>query len=161
LKRDQQEGVVHPDQIDPKKQGGISKILLLHVYDMLIVGKKKKIAELKKALRKSFAMKDSGGVEKTLRIKIINYHSKRMLWTSQEYYVKQFLKRFKMHDDKHVHVPLSSHLKLSKTQCSKNDQEKEEMGRVTYSPIMGSLMYIVVCTRPDIAYIVGVEYIPI
>jgi len=42
LKRDQQEGIVHPDQIDPKKQGGISKILLLYVYDMLIVGKKEK-----------------------------------------------------------------------------------------------------------------------
>jgi len=61
-----------------------------------------------------------------------------------------------MHNAKPVHVPLPGHLKLSKTQCLENDQEKEEMSKVPYYSTVGSLMYAMVCTRPDIGYVVGV-----
>jgi len=64
-------------------ENGESIILLLYVDDMLIVGKDKaKIATLKKALSKSFAMKDLGGVKKILGMKIVRDRSKRMLWMS-------------------------------------------------------------------------------
>jgi hypothetical protein len=59
---------------------------------MLIVGKDKaKIAAFKKALRKSFAMKDLGAVKKVLGMKIVRDCSKRMLWMSQEDYIKKVL----------------------------------------------------------------------
>ena len=46
-------------------------ILLLYVDDMLIIGHDlMKIVALKKALSKSFAMKDLGSAKKILRIKI-------------------------------------------------------------------------------------------
>ena len=52
-------------------KNGESIILLLHVDDMLIVGKNKmKIDAFKKALRKPFAMKDLGLVKKILGMKI-------------------------------------------------------------------------------------------
>lgn len=138
-------------------ENGESIILLLYVDDMLIVGKDKaKIAALKKALSKSFAMKDLGAVKKILGMKIIRDRLKRMLWMSQEEYLKKVLERFNMHNAKPVHVPLPGHLKLSKTQCPENDQEKEEMSKVPYSSAVGSLMYAMVCTRPDIGYAVGV-----
>jgi len=51
---------------------GESIILLLYVDDMLIVGKDKtKIVALKKALSKSFAMKDLGAVKRILGMKIV------------------------------------------------------------------------------------------
>jgi len=138
-------------------ENGESIILLLYVDDMLIVGKDKaKISALKKALGKSFAMKDLGAVKKILGMKIVRDRSKRMLWMSQEDYLKKVLERFNMHNAKPVHVPLPGHLKLSKTQCRENDQEKEEMSKVPYSSAVGSLMYAMVCTRPDIGYAVGV-----
>lgn len=140
-----------------KYENGESIILLLYVDDMLIVGKDKtKIAALKKALSKSFAMKDLGAVKKILGMKIIRDRPKRMLWMSQEDYIKKVLERFNMHNAKPVHVPLPGHLKLSKTQCPCNEEEKEEMSKVPYSSAVGSLMYAMVCTRPDIAYAVGV-----
>ncbi|RVW84651.1 Retrovirus-related Pol polyprotein from transposon TNT 1-94 [Vitis vinifera] len=37
-----------------------------------------------------------------------------------------------------------------------NDKEKEDMRSVLYASAVASLMYAMVCTRPDIAYVVGV-----
>ncbi|RDX71795.1 hypothetical protein CR513_48800, partial [Mucuna pruriens] len=40
--------------------------------------------------------------------------------------------------------------------CSNNDLERNEMQKILYALIVGSLMYDQVCTRPDIAFVVGV-----
>jgi hypothetical protein len=42
-------------------------------------------------------------------------------------------------------------------QCPKNEVERAEMNDRPYASILGSLIYAQVCTRPDIAFIVGVE----
>ena len=46
--------------------------------------------------------------------------------------------------------------RLSKDQCPKNDRERMVMKNVCYSSIVGSLRYAQVCTRFDIAFVVGV-----
>ncbi|RVW95242.1 Retrovirus-related Pol polyprotein from transposon TNT 1-94 [Vitis vinifera] len=40
-------------------------------------------------------------------------------------------------------------------QCPKNDLEKKQMDKIPYASAVGSIMYAQVCTRPDIAYVVG------
>nr|CAN60207.1 hypothetical protein VITISV_036064 [Vitis vinifera] len=40
-------------------------------------------------------------------------------------------------------------------QCPKNDLEKEQMKNIPYASTFESLMYAQVCTRPDIAFVVG------
>ena len=37
-----------------------------------------------------------------------------------------------------------------------NETEKSDMQRVPYASAVGSLMYAMVCTRPDIAHVVGI-----
>ena len=44
----------------------------------------------------------------------------------------------------------------SSKQCAISEQDKEEMKKVPYDSAVGSLMYAMVCTRPDIAHAVGV-----
>ncbi|KAK2966785.1 hypothetical protein RJ640_022744 [Escallonia rubra] len=45
--------------------------------------------------------------------------------------------------------------KFSLLQCPRNQLEQDEMERIPYASAVGSLMYAQVCTRPDIAYVVG------
>jgi ATP-binding cassette subfamily B (MDR/TAP) protein 1 len=132
-------------------------ILLLYVDDMLIIGNgTKRIAFLKKALSKSFAMKDLGLAKQILGMKISRDRSKKLLWLSQERYIEKVLERFNMKDARSVTSPLAGHHKLSSEQCPSSKEEKEEMSRVPYQSTVGSLMYAMVCTRPNIAYVVGV-----
>ena len=53
-------------------------------------------------------------------------------------------------------TPLPSYVKLCLNDCPKTDAEKAEMAKVPYSFVVCSLMYAMICTRPDIAFAVGV-----
>ena len=132
-------------------------ILLLYVDDMLIIGRDaKQINELKIALSKSFSMKDLGPASQILGMKIIRERKSQKLWLSQERYIEKVLERFNMSKAKAVCSPLASHFKLSSVQCPKSEADKEDMKKVPYASAVGSLMYAMVCTRPDIAHAVGV-----
>ncbi|KAJ4721959.1 Retrovirus-related Pol polyprotein from transposon TNT 1-94 [Melia azedarach] len=131
-------------------------ILLLYVDDILIVGKNVcRINALKKQLSKSFAMKDLGAAKQMLGITIERDRSARKLYLSQEKYIQKVLQRFCMDKAKAVSSPLAPHFKLSTKQCPTTCVEKEEMKKIPYASAVGSLMYAMVCTRPDIAYAVG------
>uniref|UniRef100_A0A3Q7IIS4 Reverse transcriptase Ty1/copia-type domain-containing protein n=1 Tax=Solanum lycopersicum TaxID=4081 RepID=A0A3Q7IIS4_SOLLC len=117
---------------------------------------KELIAKLKKDLSKSFDMKDLGPAQQILGMNIVRERIKRKLWLSQEKYIERVLERFNMKSAKPVSTPLASHLKLSKQMCPTTKEEKEGIAKVPYSSAVGSLMYVMVCTRPDIAHTVGV-----
>jgi len=55
-----------------------------------------------------------------------------------------------------VTTPLAGHFKLSSKQYPQSPEEEEEMFRVPYARAVGSLMYAMVCTRPDLAYAVRI-----
>jgi hypothetical protein len=116
----------------------------------------KKIDRLKQELGKSFAMKDLGPAKQILGMEITRDRSSRKLWLSQERYIEKVLERFNMNAAKPVSTPLDGHFKLSDKQCPKTKAEVEEMRKIPYASAVGSLMYAMVCTRPDIAYAVGV-----
>ena len=53
-----------------------------------------------------------------------------------------------------VHIPVG--VRLSVEQCPKTREEEEDMSHVHYASVVGSLMYAMVYSRPDIAHAVGV-----
>ncbi|KAL5842405.1 hypothetical protein ACOSQ3_013008 [Xanthoceras sorbifolium] len=132
-------------------------VLLLYVDDMLIVGRNvSRINSLKKQLSKSFAMKDLGPAKQILGMRITRDRSAKKVWLSQEKYIEKVLQRFNMDKAKEISCPLANHFRLSSKQCPSTDKEKEETDGIPYASAVGSLMYAMVCTRPDIAHAVGV-----
>jgi hypothetical protein len=111
---------------------------------------------LKKKLSNSFAMKDLGVANKILGMRITRDRKNHKLTLSQGEYIDKVLERFRMQNEKPTSTPLAIHFKLTKEMCPKTQEEIEYMSRVPYSSTVGSLMYAMVCTRPDIAHAVGV-----
>ena len=132
-------------------------VLLLYVDDMLIVGQDfSKINHLKIELGKFFAMKDLGPAKQILGMKIIRDRKQGLIWLSQKNYVKKVLERFNMDNAKPVGSLLTVYFNFSSKQYSSNEKDKRKMMKILYSSAVGSLMYIMVCTRPNIAHTVGV-----
>ncbi|KAH9315581.1 hypothetical protein KI387_024208, partial [Taxus chinensis] len=132
-------------------------ILCLYVDDMLVAGKNmQEIKVLKKQLGESFVMKDLGAEKQILGVIITQNWKERNIVLSQEEYINKVLERFSMQDAKLVGTPLAGHFKLSKEQSPKTKEDRIQMSRVPYSSVVGSLMYVTVCTKPDISHSMGV-----
>ena len=64
-----------------------------------------------------------------------------------------------MHDCKPMDTPIERNFSLSLDMCLKSIEEKEQMSKVPYSSAIQSLMYAMMCTRPNICYVVGLASI--
>ena len=101
-------------------------------------------------------MKDLGAAKQILGMRIIKDKANGTLKLSQSEHVKKVLSKFNMNEAKLVSTPLGSHFKLSKKQSPKTEEERDHMSKVPYASAIGSLMYAIVCTRPDTAHVVRV-----
>ena len=114
------------------------------------------IQKLKMELSKTFEMKNLGNAKRILGMEILRDRKADKLWLSQERYIERMLERFNMKSSKPVSTPLVGHLKLSKRLYPSTEKEKGEISIIPYSLTVGSLMYAMVCTRPDIYQAIGV-----
>ncbi|RVW45757.1 Retrovirus-related Pol polyprotein from transposon TNT 1-94 [Vitis vinifera] len=102
-----------------------------------------------------FDMKDLGETSYVLGIKILRDRANGVLKLSQRTYIEKILKRFNMHNCSFARVPIVKGDRFSKAQCPQNDDERKEKRTIPYSSLVGNLMYAQVCTRLDIAFVVG------
>lgn len=127
--------------------------LLLYVDDMLIASKDSyEITKLKGLLNKEFEMKDLGQAKRILGMEIIRKEGSKGLLITQETYAKKVLSRFNMATAKPANVPVGAQFKLSQSDCPSSEHEQKLMKNISYASAVGSLMYSMVCTRPDLAY---------
>ena len=121
--------------------------------DILLIGNDiPTLQSVKSWLGKCFSMKDLGEAAYILGIKIYRERSQRLLDLSQSGYIDKVLKRFSMQDSKRGFLLMSHGIKLCKSQCPTTKDERERMDKIPYASAIGSIMYAMLCTRPDISY---------
>jgi hypothetical protein len=130
-------------------------ILIVYVDDMLFFSRNLQTIEQEKDnLRKTFKLKDLGEASLFLGNRIIRDRRNKTLKLDQEVYCEAVLKRFEMEKAGTVGMPIEVGEKLSKADNA-TDEELEEMKEIPYMEAIGSLMYLSVCTRPDISFAVS------
>ncbi|KAJ9538930.1 hypothetical protein OSB04_031663 [Centaurea solstitialis] len=140
-----------------KFSGSIVTFLVLYVDDILLIGNDvPTLQSVKSWLSRCFQMKDLGEAAYILGIKIYRNRSKRFIGLSQSTYIDKVLKRFRMDESKKGFIPMQHGIVLSKTQCPVSSQDQDRMKSVPYASAIGSIMYAMLCTRPDVAYSVSV-----
>ncbi|GJY73724.1 hypothetical protein Tco_0478155 [Tanacetum coccineum] len=97
-------------------------------------------------------MKDLGDAAYILGIKIYHDMSKRLIGLCQSAYIEKILKRYYIENSKRGTIPMQETLKLSKSQGASTPAEKQHMQNVPYASAIGSIMYAVRCTCPDVAF---------
>ncbi|KAJ9561208.1 hypothetical protein OSB04_006368 [Centaurea solstitialis] len=140
-----------------KFSGSIVTFLVLYVDDILLIRNDvPTLQSVKEWLSKCFQMKDLGEAAYILGIKIYRNRSKRLIGLSQSTYIDKVLKRFRMDESKKGFIPMQHGIVLSKTQCPVSSEDQDKMKSVPYASAIGSIMYAMLCTRPDVAYSVSV-----
>ena len=140
-----------------KGEGKTQVYLGLYVDDMLIFSEDlSEVEKVKHFLKRTFTMVDFGEVSKVLGIRIRRCVKSGWLFMDQTEYCEEILQRFGMEDCKPAMTPLMVGGKLSRTQEGDPDEAKEEVAGVQYRSAIGSLMYPMVSTRPDLASAIGI-----
>jgi len=119
---------------------------------MLIASKNRSsIDKLKVQLSCEFEKKDLGEVRRTLGKKIERDRVKGRASLTQKTYLQKVLQKFLIGDEaKSVSSLLAPHFKLSARMSLKTINDREYMSHVPYASAVGSLMYAMVCIRPDL-----------
>lgn len=127
--------------------------LLIYVDDMLIACKDKgEISKLTITLKSEFEMKNLGAAKGILGIDIMRDRQKGILTLSLSGYLKKVIKLFEMSDCKPTTIPVPSHFRLSYVKGELSKEEMAYMKKVSYSNVVGSFMYVMIGTRPDITH---------
>jgi len=136
-----------------KESGSAVVFLILYVDDILLIGNDIPMLEsVKTSLKNSFSMKDLGEAAYVLGIKIYRDRSRRLIGLSQDTYIDKVLKRFSMEQSKKGFLPMSHGVHLSKNQRPQTADERERMNKIPYASAIGSIMYAMISTRPDVSF---------
>ena len=91
-----------------------------------------------------------------LGIKIYRDRSRCLIGLSQSTYLDKVLKKFKLDQTKEGFLPVLQGVKLSQTQCPTTAEDREKMKLIPYALAIGSIMYAMLCTRPDVCLSISI-----
>jgi Reverse transcriptase (RNA-dependent DNA polymerase)/gag-polypeptide of LTR copia-type len=139
-------------QVDPGvyvyNQGGDFYILALYVDDSILVGRRGPfISKFKQALRAAFNIQDLGAASFLLGMTITRDRHACTLTLAQRQYIMDMLQTFNMASCKPVSTPMSLGHQASESHLLEP--------ATPYQQLVGSLLYLSVCTRPDISMAVS------
>lgn len=126
----------------------LSLILAIYVDDGLIASKDKPLMNaLLKYLKENFELKVME-CEAYLGFQVKRNREKRTLSLVQTHYIEKILERFNMKECKPASTP-------EEVGAKENDEATPLTEEFPFKELVGSLLYLVTCTRPDIAHAVS------
>ena len=131
--------------------GGVLVIVIVYVDDMLIAADSMKAVNAFKAtITAAFDAHDLGEAAHFLGMAITRDRRARTIKLDQKTMAAQLVSKYGLDDGKPRGVPLSKSIELSRDTGEALDKDV-----YTYTNLVGSMLYMSVCTRPDIAQAVG------
>lgn len=128
--------------------------IMLYVDDLLLAStEEKNVLQTKIKLKEHFKMKDLGKVNMFLGMHVVQDLEENTIALSQKFYLEKLLKKFNMFDCNAAKTPMQENFDHSnlKREASESD-EVEKRCRM----VIGSLMYAMLCTRPDLCLSISV-----
>ena len=125
-------------------------IVIVYVYDVLFMGSNPKLVRKEKGnFMKVWESRDLGKAKEYLGMRITRDQKKWTLTLDQCVYAEKVLKRFGMQNTEPARTPLPMgyNPKVSETEATSDLRSQ-------YQSVIGSLLYILLGTRPDIAFVV-------
>ncbi|GLI62156.1 hypothetical protein VaNZ11_004728 [Volvox africanus] len=133
--------------------GQICTYLLVYVDDVLIASHDEQtVLEVKEEIKQLYECRDMGEAEVFWGLVIKRDRETHTLTVSQEHMIHELIERYGMVNADPRSIPMSPGTILMRAA----DGEVLDRSRYPYIELVGSLMYITNCTRPDIAQAVGV-----
>ena len=130
--------------------------LAVWVDDIILVGPSLElIMSVKTHLFKSFQMSDLGEISYLLGIDITRDRGSRVMTLHQGLYLNHILNRFKMENAHPCATPMEVKTTPELFSAPSDPAEIASMRTIPYSQLIGSLMYAMLGTRPDLAHSVS------
>ena len=130
--------------------------ILVHVDDLLLATQgKEEMTRIKAQLRSYFPMKELGETRTYLGMEITRNRKRKEIRVAQRKYISELEQKFNLNPEDSAPTPLAQNLKLQKAQ-PEEVTAIEDTPAVRYPELIGCLMYLMVCTRPDISHTLAV-----
>jgi hypothetical protein len=138
-------------------KGQEMELVSVYVDDLLVAAKSLNAVEkIKAALKGRFEMSDFGEATTILGINIRRDWKKGTLTLEQADYVRSLLVKFRQTESQYCSTPIDrTSAPMSKSHSPVTEREKAAMADKPFREVVGSLMHLMVCTRPDIAHAVS------
>ena len=136
-----------------RRTNGIPVIIMIYVDDMAIMSPSRDLVnEFKRQLTEKFEIEDNGPISSFLGLKVTRDRTARTLKLSQKTYIESVVKEF-LHGESvnSKPTPLEPNQHLEP-----NQDPVDEKLRTEYQQLVGSLMWLAMRTRLDIAYHVSI-----
>ena len=133
-----------------KRISNTTMLIALYVNDLLLAGSDiNVITWMKGELNKRFEMKDLGEAKVCIGLEIQRDRTAKTLSLTQTKYASNVLERFRMSTCNHSLTPMEQ----GRTTTISTETDSET--NAPYREAVGCLMYLMVGTRPDLAYEIG------
>ncbi|MCO5574355.1 hypothetical protein L7F22_028138 [Adiantum nelumboides] len=133
-------------------------IIGLYVDDLVpLASSLQLMIEAKFEISQAFPMTDGGPLHYCLGMEVTQDLNHGTISISQRQYTREVLAEYNMLNCNPSIIPMSVSQRLTLDMCPSTPAEQHAMVEVPYRPSLGSVRYLVTCTRPDVCLDAGVH----